>query len=91
MQAATEAIGWVSSIVLVVTIAQQVYKQWRDGTSKGVSRWLFIGQLAASFGFFVYSILLRSWVFVVTNGLMILNALIGYAIVQHHRRRRRAA
>jgi MtN3 and saliva related transmembrane protein len=65
-----EAIGWVSSAILVVTIGKQVFKQWNDDTSKGVSTWLFIGQLAASVGFLIYSMLVRNWVFVVTNALM---------------------
>ena len=47
----TEVIGWASSLILVLTIAKQVYKQWQDETSEGVSKWLFIGQLAASLGF----------------------------------------
>jgi sulfite exporter TauE/SafE len=51
-----------------------------------VSSWLFVGQLSASTGFTVYSVLVRNWVFVVTNALMMVNALIGYAIVMHHRR-----
>lgn len=82
-----ELIGWISSSILVVTIGHQVYKQWRDETSKGVSRWLFIGQLAASVGFTTYSYLVRNWVFVVTNGLMVINGLLGYMITTRHRRR----
>jgi MtN3 and saliva related transmembrane protein len=82
-----EAIGWVSSLILVVTVGQQVYNQWKIGSSKGVSRWLFIGQLAASGGFLLYSVLLKNWVFTLTNALMLLNALAGYAIVVYHRRR----
>ena len=58
-----EVIGWASSIILVVTIAKQVHKQWSDRTSAGVSTWLFLGQLAASIGFTIYSILVRNWVF----------------------------
>lgn len=88
---AQEAIGWISSIILVVTIAQQVYNQWKEGSSKGVSSWLFIGQLAASVGFVVYSALMKNWVFTMTNALMILNALIGFAIVHYHRHRSRRA
>ena len=84
-----EAIGWVSSAILVVTIAHQVYKQWHEGTSKGVSTWLFVGQLAASSGFTIYSLLIHSWVFVITNGLMVVNGLLGYAITVRHRRRGR--
>lgn len=83
-----EVIGWLASAILVVTIAQQVFKQWHDGTSEGVSTWLFVGQLAASVGFTIYSLLLRNWVFSVTNGLMVINGLLGYAITVRHRRRR---
>ena len=82
-----DAIGWASSVILVLTIAKQVHKQWRDRTSIGVSTWLFVGQLAASVGFTIYSLLLRNWVFAVTNGVMVLNGLLGYAITIRHRRR----
>jgi MtN3 and saliva related transmembrane protein len=85
----TETIGWVSSFILVLTIAKQVYKQWHEGTSEGVSLWLFIGQMAASAGFTVYSWLVHNWVFVVTNSLMLLNGLAGLLIVLRHRRRER--
>lgn len=81
-----EIIGWASSVILVVTIAKQVYKQWQDRTSAGVSTWLFVGQLAASVGFTIYSLLVRNWVFAVTNGIMVLNGLLGYAITMHHKR-----
>ena len=84
-----EAIGWVSSFVLVLTIGKQVHKQWKEGASENVSRWLFVGQIAASLGFTIYSWLVRNWVFVVTNSLMLINGLIGLGIVLHHRRRGR--
>lgn len=84
-----EAVGWASSAVLVLTIAKQVYKQWQEGTSEGVSKWLFVGQISASLGFTIYSWLVRNWVFVVTNSLMLLNGLLGLAIVFYHRRRKR--
>jgi len=83
----TEAIGWTSSIILVLTIARQVVKQWQSGTSEGVSTWLFIGQLAASLGFTIYSVFVHNWVFVVTNALMVMNALIGFAITKHQKQR----
>ncbi len=89
--AVTEAIGWISSIVLLATIAQQIYKQWHDATSKGVSRWLFVGQMLASIGFTLYSWLLHNWVFVVTNALMLCTAVIGYLITLKHRRSARRA
>lgn len=82
-----EAIGWFSSAVLVLTIGRQVFKQWQAGSSEGVSRWLFVGQVTASTGFTLYSALVRNWVFVVTNALLLVNALLGMGIVLHHRRR----
>jgi len=85
-----EAVGWVSSLILVLTIAKQVYKQWQEGSSEGVSKWLFVGQMAASLGFTVYSWLVSNWVFVVTNAVMLVNGLLGLLIVLHHRRRERA-
>ena len=84
-----DAIGWTSSLILIVTIGKQVHKQWHDHTSAGVSVWLFVGQLAASAGFTIYSLLVRNWVFAVTNGIMLLNGLLGYAITIHHRRGQR--
>lgn len=83
----TEILGWLSSAVLVLTISTQVLRQWRSGTSKGVSTWLFVGQFVASAGFCAYSMLLHNWVFIATNGLMALAALMGFVIVRIHRRR----
>jgi MtN3 and saliva related transmembrane protein len=88
MSGVTDLIGWASSAVLLLTLARQVLKQWREGTSEGVSRWLFVGQTTASVGFTIYSVLLRNWVFVVTNALLLVNAIVGLLIVRHHRRRR---
>ncbi|MBD0373766.1 MAG: hypothetical protein ICV60_23240 [Pyrinomonadaceae bacterium] len=82
-----EILGWCSSFILVLTIAKQVYKQWKEGSSKGVSKWLFIGQMSASLGFTIYSWLVGNWVFVATNGVMLLNGFAGLLIVLHHRRR----
>ena len=75
--AMTELTGWMSASVLLATMSRQVYTQWRDCTSQGVSKWLFIGQLAASLGFIMYSWRLGNWVFVVTNALMLLTAGLG--------------
>ena len=33
---------------LVLTLAKQVYKQWKAESVEGVSKWLFVGQLGAS-------------------------------------------
>lgn len=83
----TEIIGWVSSVILVLTIGKQIYKQWKEESSEGVSKWLFIGQVAASAGFIAYSWLVKNWVFVVTNSMMLLSAFAGLGIVLFHRSR----
>jgi MtN3 and saliva related transmembrane protein len=76
----TDIIGWASSIILLLTLIKQVYKQWKDGETEGVSRWLFVGQLLASIGFTVYSYLVGNWVFTVTNGILTLNNIIGIGL-----------
>jgi hypothetical protein len=73
--------------VLLVTLGQQVRKQWLSGDSEGVSKWLFAGQLLASLGFSIYSYLLENWVFLVTNLLLVLNALLGQWVTLRNRRR----
>jgi uncharacterized protein with PQ loop repeat len=83
----TPLLGWLSSAILLATLVRQNVKQWREGRSEGVSRWLFIGQVAASIGFTTYSVLVRDWVFVVTNAAILLNAFVGLLIVLAHRRR----
>jgi len=72
-----EVIGWVSSFVLLLTLIRQVTKQWEEKNSEGISKWLFIGQLAASSGFLVYSYLVSNWVFTATNALLTINNIIG--------------
>lgn len=82
----TEIIGWASSVILLLTVSKQIYKQWQAESSEGVSKWLFIGQIAASVGFTIYSWLVENWVFVATNSLMLVSAFVGLGIVLHHRR-----
>ena len=86
MTDATQLIGWMAATILLLTLGRQVYTQWRDRTSKGVSRWLFVGQCAASAGFIVYSWLLQNWVFVVTNLLILVTAVTGEVIYLRNRR-----
>jgi uncharacterized protein with PQ loop repeat len=87
----TEFIGWTSSLILLLTIGRQVYTQWRQKSSQGVSKWLFIGQLTASAGFIVYSLLLENWVFVVTNVFMLITAALGEWLYMLNRRRAKGA
>src|SRR5207237_1892279 len=62
-----ELIGWASSLILLVTLLKQVWKQYRARTVEGVSKWLYWGQTAASGGFVAYSALLPNRVFLVPN------------------------
>lgn len=83
----SDLVGWLSSVILVMTILVQVHRQWSEGSSEGVSVWLFIGQGVASLGFLTYSVMIASWVFVVTNATTALASVAGIAIMQLHRRR----
>jgi MtN3 and saliva related transmembrane protein len=91
LTAFTELIGWSAATILLLTIGRQVFTQWRDRTTAGLSRWLFVGQLAASTGFVVYSWLLGNWVFVVTNMLMLITAGMGQWLYLHNKRREERA
>ena len=83
-----ELVGWLSALVLLATLARQVYTEWRSRSVKGLSRWLFVGQLCASTGFVLYSWLLHNWVFIVTNALILATAVIGELVYLHNRRHR---
>jgi uncharacterized protein with PQ loop repeat len=85
-----ELLGWASSLILLATIVQQLRKQIAEGSSRGVSKWLFIGQTAASLGFTAYSALLQNWVFTVTNGLLLISGITGCLITLQQNQRRRA-
>jgi MtN3 and saliva related transmembrane protein len=82
----TEIIGWAGAVILLLTVGRQVYVQWREKSSSGLSRWLFIGQISASVSFVAYSLLLGSWVFVVTNAAMLVTAIIGQIVFVRNRK-----
>lgn len=84
----TELVGWSAAGLLLLTMVRQVWSQWQSGAVGGVSHWLFVGQLGASSLFTLYSLLLGSLVFTVTNVLMMLNALVGLCIDRRNRARR---
>lgn len=85
----TELIGWAAAAILVATIGRQVFTQWCAGTTAGVSKWLFIGQVSASIGFVAYSWLVRDWVFVATNTVMLATAILGQCVYLRNRRKNR--
>ena len=82
----TDLIGWAASAILIATLGRQVYTQWRERSTEGVSRWLFIGQMCASVGFVVYSWLLDNGVFVFTNPVLLLTGVVGQLIYRRNRR-----
>ncbi|AEO42332.1 PQ-loop domain-containing transporter [Xanthomonas euvesicatoria] len=82
-----DVVGWLASIILIVTLIRQIYKQWRSDAAQGVSRWLFLGQISASVLFILYSYLVGNAVFIVSNVLILLTALTGYALQRVKRRR----
>ena len=81
-----DIIGWISSAVLLLTIMRQTYTQWKSKATAGVSRWLFVGQLAASTGYTIYSFLLHNWVFLTSNIALLLTAVVGEMLYVHNRR-----
>ena len=80
-----QLLGWISSAVLLLTLSRQVYSEWRSHSSKGVSRWLFVGQISASVGFTVYSLMLHNWVFVVSNAGILAVAIVAQIIFLRQR------
>lgn len=83
----TDLIGWISTTILVLTVGRQAWTQWKQGSTAGLSHWAFIGQLAASAGFVVYSYLLGNRVFVVSNIFLLIIAAVGQVLYLRNRRR----
>lgn len=81
-----DTIGWAASFILVATLVRQIYTQAKDKSAKGVSHWLFAGQMASSVGFIVYSWMLDNWVFIVTNSVILATAVVGQMVLLRARR-----
>lgn len=84
-----EVFGYFAAAILLVTILTQMKTQWVRGTTKGVSRWLFIGQLLASVGFTIHSAAIGSTLFVVVNLILGVSAAVGIVMWFVLRRRER--
>ena len=85
--AGIDLLGWGASAILIATLMRQSYVLWTDEDAKGVSKWFFVGQIAASVLFIVYRWLVANWVFIVSNALILLTALAGEAGVLWRKRR----
>lgn len=79
-------VGWAGSGVLIATLGRQVFVQWRERSTEGLSSWLFVGQLTASTLFTIYSALVGNAVFVFTNSVLLLTAVTGQLIFRRNRR-----
>src|SRR6185369_1020571 len=84
-----EVIGWASSVVLILSLVTQTWKQYRSESTRGVSKWLYIGEVVAAGGFVAYSAMLHNVVFVVSNSLGVVTGLCGLLIYARNRRRER--
>lgn len=85
-----EVVGWTASVILLATLVRQIVTQVRDDSARGVSKWLFVGQIAASTGFVTYSAMVGDRVFVVTNVCILATAIVGQVVTLRRRRRARA-
>ncbi|MCQ4163899.1 hypothetical protein [Tahibacter harae] len=82
----TDLIGWAASAVLLATLIRQIVTQARDRQARGVSKWLFLGQILSSAGFIVYSILVGSPVFIATHSCILVTAVVGQIVTARNRR-----
>ncbi|MBN9426576.1 MAG: PQ-loop repeat-containing protein [Burkholderiales bacterium] len=78
-------IGWLAGMILLVTVSRQVWTQYRTRSTAGVSRWLFVGQVAASTGFVVYSFAKGDALFVFTNMMLLIVAVVGQLVDRRNR------
>jgi MtN3 and saliva related transmembrane protein len=83
---AEEWVGWASAAILLATIVQQVWTQWKTRSTAGVSKWLFIGQTLASVGFTAYSAMTGNAVFTTVNAALLASAILGQLIYLRNRR-----
>ena len=79
-------LGWLAAAILLTTMFAQVRKNWKEHKLKGVNPLLYYGQALASLCFAVYSLTINSWVFVVTNTLGFIAAIIGVYLVHRYRK-----
>ncbi len=83
----TDIIGWIGSGLVFMTISYQVWKQWQSKSTKGISPWLYAGQLVANVFLGTYSIIEETWVFFASNILVFLSSAVGLGIYIHHKKK----
>lgn len=80
-----EPLGWLASLILLSTIGRQIWRQAHAPTVEGVSKWRFIGQMAASVLYLVYSILVKNPVFIASNAALLIAGVTGQVIYLRRR------
>ena len=83
-----QIIGWSAVTALFLTMAGQAWKQWRDKVKGGISKLFFVGQIAASSLFLVYSAMMGDRVFIVGNAMVLAAAIAGGLILWWNRSHR---
>lgn len=84
--ASPEPLGWLASLILLSTICRQIWRQAHSPTLEGVSKWLFIGQMAASALYLTYSLLVHNWVFIASNAALLAAGITGQVIYWRRKR-----
>lgn len=69
-------------------MAGQAWKQWKDVVKRGIGKFFFVGQVAASSLFLAYSVMLGETIFVVGNALVLTASIAGGVILWYNRTRR---
>jgi uncharacterized protein with PQ loop repeat len=76
-------LGWSATLVLLATLLAQIRREIQSGKVDEISPLLFVGQCAASILFLAYSALVGNLVFIVSNAMILVVALLG-VWVRHH-------
>ncbi|MHB1560876.1 MAG: hypothetical protein ACYC61_25765 [Isosphaeraceae bacterium] len=83
-----ELIGWGSALVLLPTFGVQTYRQWTERHKHvgSTSLWFFVLAVTGTLGQFVYSWMVGNLVYLVLNGILVVNNSIGLGIAVHRAR-----
>lgn len=86
-------VGWISSLLLLVTFGSQTYRQWKgeEGRSEKYTLIFFVAAIAGTAGNLIYSLLVNNWVFTALNAALVVNNAAGLWITVRHRKQARQA
>jgi MtN3 and saliva related transmembrane protein len=80
----------VSSVILLATLIRRVCPQCKNHSLAGVARWLFVGQVSASVGFTICSLLASNRVYGTCTFAILIGVIAGEAVYDVTRERRRS-